>query len=101
MILSLCERGSASARTRVDSSPSCGVDLGLRPRRGLPAGRTLSAVDVFADIAKNGIGESVRLLRQHNIGPGAIDAILWWKQIDVVGSAASALRGVIDYRTMG
>lgn len=59
----------------------------------LPAGRTLSAVDVFADIAKNGTGESVRLLRQHNIGPGEIDAILRWKQIDVVGSAASAQRG--------
>jgi hypothetical protein len=40
-----------------------------RLRRKLPPGRSVTATDIFADIAKNGSGQSVALLRQHNIGP--------------------------------
>lgn len=52
----------------------------------LPEGRTLSAADIFADIAKNGTGESVRLLRENKIGPAEIDRILRKKNIDVVAT---------------
>ncbi len=47
-------------------------------------GRDLTAADVFADIAKNGSGQSVALLRQHNIGPKEIDKILARKSLDVL-----------------
>jgi hypothetical protein len=56
-----------------------------RLSRRLPAGRELTAADIFADIAKNGTGESVRLLREHKIGPKEIDRILKRKNIQVVG----------------
>jgi hypothetical protein len=52
----------------------------------LPAGRALSAADIFADIAKNGSGESVRLLRENKVGPAEIDRILRNKNIDVVAT---------------
>jgi hypothetical protein len=52
----------------------------------LPEGRVLTAADVFADIAKNGSGTSVALLREHKIGPSEIDAILRQKNIQVVGA---------------
>lgn len=55
-----------------------------RLRRALPEGRHLTAADVFADIAKNGSGESVAKLREHKIGPREIDRILLEKGIDVV-----------------
>lgn len=51
----------------------------------LPEGRSLTSVDIFTDIAKHGRGESVRLLREHSIGPQEIDRILEQKNIDVVG----------------
>jgi hypothetical protein len=56
-----------------------------RLSKQLPEGQTLTAADVFADIARNGSGESVRLLRQHNIGPAVIDSILKRKNIQVLG----------------
>ncbi len=52
----------------------------------LPAGRQLTAVDVFADIAKNGTGKSVARLREHNIGAAEIDHILRDKGISVVAT---------------
>lgn len=51
----------------------------------LPEGRSLTSVDIFADIAKHGHGDSVQLLREHNIGPREIDRILERKNINVVG----------------
>ena len=57
-----------------------------RLSRILPEGRDLTAADVFADIAKNGSGTSVALLRKHKIGPSEIDAILLQKNIQVVGA---------------
>jgi hypothetical protein len=44
----------------------------------------LTAADVFADIAKNGSGQSVALLRKHHIGSEEIDKILMRKGLDVV-----------------
>jgi hypothetical protein len=55
-----------------------------RLRRKLPEGRSLTATDIFADIAKNGSGESVALLRQYDIGPAEIDAILKKKNLTVL-----------------
>jgi len=55
-----------------------------RLRKALPAGRDLTAADVFADIAKNGSGESVELLRKHQIGPKEIDQILMRNGLRVV-----------------
>lgn len=57
-----------------------------RLSKALPSGQLLTAADVFADIAKNGSGSSVALLRQHNIGPLEIDGILAKKGIQVVGT---------------
>lgn len=54
--------------------------------KSLPPGRSLTATDIFADIAKHGTGTSVALLRKHNIGPGEIDAILRNRNIEVVGT---------------
>jgi hypothetical protein len=62
----------------------CVTESIKRLNRDLPAGRSLTTADIFADIAKNGSGESVRLLRAHNIGPAEIDQILVNKGIDVV-----------------
>jgi hypothetical protein len=55
-----------------------------RLSKQLPSGRTLTAADIFADIAKNGTGRSVALLRQHKIGPAEIDEILRKKHIEVL-----------------
>jgi hypothetical protein len=55
-----------------------------RLRRVLPAGRALAAADIFADIARNGSGSSVALLRKHKIGPREIDQILVRNNINVV-----------------
>lgn len=52
--------------------------------RALPAGRELTGADVFADIARNGSGSSVQLLRQHRIGPAQIDDILARHHLDVL-----------------
>jgi hypothetical protein len=57
-----------------------------RLRRALPNGRDLTAADVFADIAKNGSGESVALLRKHRIGPEKIDEILTKKHLNVLSA---------------
>ncbi len=38
-----------------------------RLSKALPPGQQLTALDVFIDIARNGTGESVNLLRKHNI----------------------------------
>lgn len=57
-----------------------------RLSKALPPGRELSATDVFADIAKNGTGSSVALLRKHNVGPSEVDSILRRKQIKVLGA---------------
>ena len=55
-----------------------------RLRRVLPPGRALTAADIFADIAKNGTGESVALLRKHRIGPKKIDQILAKNNLSVL-----------------
>lgn len=52
----------------------------------LPPGRLLTAADVFADIAKNGSGESVRMLRENKIGPAEIEAIFAKHNIKTLGS---------------
>ena len=54
--------------------------------KSLPPGRSLTATDIFADIAKNGTGASVALLRKHNVGPSEIDTILRNRDIEVVGT---------------
>lgn len=54
--------------------------------KSLPPGRSLTATDIFADIAKNGTGASVALLRKHNVGPSEIDTILRNRNIDFVGT---------------
>lgn len=56
-----------------------------RMKDKMPAGHMLNAADIFADIAKHGSGESVRLLRKHNVGPAEIDQILRQKNMRVVG----------------
>ncbi len=55
-----------------------------RLRKVLLSGRRLTATDIFPDIAKNGSGQSVALLRQRNIGPIEIDNILKRKGLDVL-----------------
>jgi hypothetical protein len=55
-----------------------------RLSKTLPSGRKLTSADIFADIAKNGTGTSVKLLREHNIKPEDIDRILLQKNIEVV-----------------
>ena len=56
-----------------------------RLSRLLPPGQSLTASDVFADIAKNGTGESVWLLRKHDVTAATIDGILKRNNIHVVG----------------
>ncbi|UVT17256.1 MAG: DUF4062 domain-containing protein [Nitrospira sp.] len=51
----------------------------------VPAGHKITPTDIFADIAKNGTGASVALLREHNVGPTDIDAILRRKGISALG----------------
>jgi hypothetical protein len=65
---------------------ACVASSVKRLGRALPRDRQLTAADVFADIAKNGSGKSVALLRQHNIGSAEIDSILKRQGIQVVGS---------------
>jgi hypothetical protein len=57
-----------------------------RLAKNTPSNYTLTAADIFADIAKNGTGESVRLLRQHNIRPEDIDRIVKERQIPIFGT---------------
>lgn len=47
-------------------------------RLGQRAGQTgtITATDIFVDIAKHGTGKSVKLLREHGIGPTQIDTII-------------------------
>lgn len=52
----------------------------------LPPGRSHTATDIIADIAKNGTGSSVALLRKHDVGPSEIDTILQNRNIEVVGA---------------
>lgn len=47
-----------------------------RLNKALPPGQQLTALDVFIDIARNGTGESVRLLREHKIDAAKIEEIL-------------------------
>ncbi|MCW3081816.1 DUF4062 domain-containing protein [Segetibacter sp.] len=47
-------------------------------------GRKLTAIDVFIDIARNGSGESVRLLRENNINPDTIESILIKENLNVL-----------------
>ena len=49
--------------------------------KSAPADYRITPTDIFTDIARNGTGASVALLRQHNIGPADIDAILARKRI--------------------
>jgi hypothetical protein len=50
----------------------------------VPAGRTLTTADVFADIAKHGTGDSVQRLRDHGIWPQHIDQVISAQGLDVV-----------------
>jgi hypothetical protein len=52
----------------------------------LRPGQQLSALDVFIDIARNGTGESVALLRKHHITPEKIDAILHTEKLRVISA---------------
>jgi len=52
----------------------------------LPAGRKLTAADIFAEIALNGSGESVRLLREHKVTPDVIEGIIATESLDVVAT---------------
>ncbi len=52
--------------------------------KALPEDQQLTALDVFTDIAKNGSGESVRLLRKHNINPENIEAFLQKEKLQVL-----------------
>lgn len=52
----------------------------------LQPGKFVTTADIFTDIAKNGTGSSVSLLRQHNIGPQEIDKILAENKIQVLGN---------------
>ncbi|MCX7110628.1 MAG: DUF4062 domain-containing protein [Proteobacteria bacterium] len=63
---------------------SCVESSVRRLSKALPSGDLLSGADVFADIAKNGHGTSVALLRKHNVGPSEIDRILKEKGVRVV-----------------
>jgi hypothetical protein len=49
--------------------------------KSAPDGYKITPTDIFTDIARNGTGASVALLRQYDIGPADIDAILDKKQI--------------------
>lgn len=57
-----------------------------RLNNNLPRGRKLSSADVFVDIAKHGSGESVRLLREHKVGPNEIERIISRKNLDIVNT---------------
>ena len=57
-----------------------------RLRGALPPGQLLTSTDIFADIAKNGTGSSVALLRKHNVQPADIDTILQKKGIEVLSA---------------
>jgi hypothetical protein len=50
----------------------------------LPEGQQLTALDVFIDIARNGTGESVAMLRRYNIDPAAIEKILQHEKLHVL-----------------
>lgn len=55
-----------------------------RLNKALPEGQQLTALDVFIDIARNGTGESVALLRKHNIDPEQIERILQIENLHVL-----------------
>ncbi|MFY4729846.1 DUF4062 domain-containing protein [Nitrospira sp. BLG_2] len=47
---------------------------------------TITATDVFVDIAKHGTGQSVQLLRKHGIGPVQIDKIIRKNKLKVLSA---------------
>lgn len=55
-----------------------------RLNKALPAGEQITPLDVFIDIARNGSGESVKLLREHNIYPETIEHILKQEHLKVL-----------------
>lgn len=59
-----------------------------RLSKDLPSGRALTGTDIFVDIAKHGSGDSVRLLREHKIGPDEIDRFVRDNGLDVVVTQA-------------
>ena len=48
----------------------------IRLSKALSTGKQMTSLDVFTDIARNGNGQSVQLLRQHDITPDIIEKIL-------------------------
>jgi Domain of unknown function (DUF4062) len=62
----------------------CVEDSIRRLSGALPEGRQLTALDIFTDIARYGTGRSVQLLREHNVGPDDIKAIVEKKGLSVV-----------------
>ncbi len=57
-----------------------------RLAKAVPDGRQISPTDIFADIAKHGTGDSVLLLRKHQVRPADIDAILHRHNLSVIAT---------------
>ena len=55
-----------------------------RMKKALPDGRQLTAADVITDIMKNGTGESVALLRKHNVTANTISDIIKTENLEVL-----------------
>ncbi len=66
----------------------CVADSIQRLSKITPPDYTLTAADIFADIAKHGSGESVALLRKHNIEPKDIDEMIQAHNIPVFSGLA-------------
>lgn len=55
-----------------------------RLSKAVPEGRKITAVDIFVDIARNGTGASVQLLRDHQIDAKKIEEILKKEKLDAM-----------------
>lgn len=84
-------KGPVSERTYIlEERPwlsGCVASSIRRLERSAPEGYRITPTDVFADIAKNGTGPSVALLRKHNIRPSDIDALLRKRNITTLEAA--------------
>ena len=66
----------------------CVAESLTRLSKALPENRQLTTLDVFVDIAKKGHGHSVKVLRDHNIGPEEIEAFLTKNSLSVIRTDA-------------
>lgn len=64
----------------------CVASAVRRLGESLPEGRKLTAMDIFTEIAIHGSGDSVKLLRDHNITPEQIESIVTIEGLDVVST---------------